>query len=79
MAYLSWSGGSQVEIGAHKDVIKATTWIVDKAETEESAAEVHHLNTTAIRLYYECPKNELSNQVASWSHVTLWVAKVSIK
>ena len=38
--WLSQSGGSQVEIGAHKDDIKATTWIVDEAETEESAADV---------------------------------------
>ena len=33
---------------AHKDWIKATTWIVDEAETEESAAEVYRLNTTII-------------------------------
>ena len=36
---------------AHKDVIRATTWIVDEAETGESAAEVCGLNTTATRLY----------------------------
>ena len=50
-------------------MIKATTWIVDEAETEESAAEVCHLNTTATRLYFERPKDELSNQVALQSHV----------
>ena len=66
---LSWNSGSQVEIGAHKFIIKAMTWIVDKAETEESAAEVCHLNTTATRLYYERPEDELGNQVALWSHV----------
>ena len=31
--------------------IKAKSWIGDEAETEESAAEVHGLNTTAMRLY----------------------------
>ena len=36
---------------AHKDVIRATTWIVDEAETEESAANVYGLNTAATRLY----------------------------
>ena len=36
---------------AHKDVIRAMTWIVDEAETEESAAKVYGLNTTATRLY----------------------------
>ena len=56
-------------MGAHKDVVKAATWIIDEAETEESAAEVYGLDTTAMRLYYERPKDELSNQVASWSHV----------
>ena len=55
---LSQNGGSQVEIRAHKVVIKAMTWIVDKAETEESAAEVYHLNTTVIRLCYKCPKDK---------------------
>ena len=69
MALLSQSSGSQVENGAHKNMIKVTTWIVDEAETEESAAEVSHLNTTATRLYLERPKDKLSNQVASWSHV----------
>ena len=49
--------------------IRAMTWIVDEAETEESAAEVCHLNTTATRLYLGCPKDKLSNQVALWSHV----------
>ena len=62
--WLSQSGGSQVEIEAHKDDIKAMTWIIDEAETEESAAEFYCLNTTATRLYYKHPKDELSNQVA---------------
>ena len=50
-------------------ICQATTWILDEAETEESAAEVSHLNTTATRLYFECPKDELSNQVALGSCV----------
>ena len=45
LGLLSQRGGSQVEIGAHEDMIKAMTWIVDKAETKESAAEVCHLNS----------------------------------
>jgi len=55
---LSWSGGSQVEIRAHKDVIKAMTWIVDEAETKESTAEVYCLNTTTTWLCYRRPKDE---------------------
>ena len=55
---LSWNGGSQVEIGAHKVVIKAMTWIVDEAETEESAAEVSHLNTIVTRLCSERSRDE---------------------
>ena len=47
---LSQNGGSQVEIGSHKDVIKAKSWIVDKAKTEEPTAEVYHLNTTTTWL-----------------------------
>ena len=47
---LSWNGGSQVEIGAHKDVINAMTWIVDEAETEESVAFIYHLNTILLLL-----------------------------
>ena len=43
---------------AHKDVIRATTWIVDEAETEESAAEVSRLNTIVTRLCYERPRDE---------------------
>ena len=50
-------------------MIKAMTWIVDEAETKESAAEVCHLNTTATRLCLERPKDKLSNQVALWLHV----------
>ena len=55
---LSRNGGSQVEIRAHKDVCQAMTWIVDEAETEESAAEVSHLNTIVTRLCYERPRDE---------------------
>ena len=47
---LSQNGGSQVEIRAYKDMIKATTWIVDEAETGESAAFVCHLNTILLLL-----------------------------
>ena len=36
----------KLRFGAHKDMIRAMTWIVDEAETEGSAAEVYHLNTT---------------------------------
>ena len=55
---LSWSGGSQVEIGSTLVKIKAKSWIVDKAETKGSAAEVYHLNTTITRLYYKHPKDK---------------------
>jgi len=47
---LSWNSGSQVEIGAHKFIIKAMTWIVDKAETEGSTAKVYCLNTATTWL-----------------------------
>ena len=43
------------------------TWIVDEAETEESAAEVCHLNTIVTRLCYEHPKDELGEVVAASS------------
>ena len=44
---------------------KAMTWIVDKAKTEGSAAEVYHLNTATIRLCYKCPKDELGKVAVS--------------
>jgi len=47
---LSWNGGSQVEIRAHKDVIKAKSWIVDEAETGESVAFICHLNMILLLL-----------------------------
>ena len=44
-------------------MIKATTWIVDEAETEESAAEVCHLNTATTWLCYARLKDELGDIV----------------
>ena len=38
--------------------IRAMTWIVDEAETEESAAEVSRLNTIITKLCYEHPRDE---------------------
>ena len=62
---LSRNDDSQVEIGAHKDVIRAMTWIVDEAETEGSAAEVNCLNTATTRLCYKCSKDELGEIVVA--------------
>ena len=39
------------------------SWIVDEAETEESAAEVRHLNTATTWLCYVRLKDELGNLV----------------
>ena len=50
---------------AHKDDIKQSTWIVDEAETEESAAEVCHLDTTITWLCYERLEYKLGEVVAT--------------
>ena len=54
---LSQSGGLQDEM-KHIRMYQSKSWIVDKAETEESAAEIYCLNTTVTRLCYEHPKDK---------------------
>ena len=62
---LSQNGVSQVEIRAHKAYGQAMTWIIDEAETEESAAEVCHLNAVTIWLCYKHFKVKSRNAVAN--------------
>ena len=45
--------------------IRTTSWIVDEAETKESAAKVCHLNSTTTWLCYEHLKYELREVVAT--------------
>ena len=45
--------------------IRAMTWIIDEAETEESAAEVCHLNTATTWLCYARLEDELGGIVVN--------------
>ena len=45
--------------------IRITSWILDEAETKESAAEVCHLNSTTTWLCYEHFKYRLREVVAT--------------